>query len=120
MNRQKIVWIFIFVLMGGNAILGASYFFTVRTLHRTQAILETQKTNSKVLAFTKLFLEKVLKAQAGVSFEERLRLENAARDIGDAQILAQWQKFTASTTEMSAQEEVKNLLVLLAGKIEVQ
>lgn len=120
MNRQKIIWILIFILLGGNVIFGTSYFSAVRELHQTQAALDAQKTNGKVLAFTKLFLEKVLEARTEVSFEERLRLENAARDIGDAQILAQWQKFTASTTEATAQEEVKNLLVLLVGKIAVR
>jgi hypothetical protein len=86
--------------------------------------LESQKTNEKVLDFTKLFIEKVLKAETEVDFETRLKLENAVRNLGDEEILTQWQKFTESKTEAEAQEEVKNLLEMLlemlVNKIKVQ
>ncbi len=86
--------------------------------------MESQKTNEKVLDFTKLFIEKVLKAETEVDFETRLKLENAVRNLGDEEILTQWQKFTESKTEAEAQEEVKNLLEMLlemlVNKIKVQ
>jgi hypothetical protein len=82
--------------------------------------LQTQTTNEKVLEFTNLFIEKVLKAQTEVGFETRLKLENAVRNLNDEEILAQWQKFTESKTEAGAQEEVKNLLQMLVSKIKTQ
>lgn len=73
--------------------------------------------NEKIVNFTKLFIEKVLKSEGEVDFETRLTLENSVRAIGDEEILNQWEKFTESDTERQAQIEVKNLLEMLVSKI---
>lgn len=117
MNKSKTILIIILVLLAGNIFLGVKYFSVVKELRQTQAALETQKTNEKVLDFTKLFIGKVLKAEIEVNFETRLNLENAVRNLNDEAILAQWQKFVGSKTEVQAQEEVKNLLEMLINKI---
>ncbi|MCK4453919.1 hypothetical protein KAU51_01045 [Candidatus Parcubacteria bacterium] len=118
MNKLKTIFtIIILVLLVGNIFFGVKYFAVQKELQQTQIALETQKTNEKVLDFTKLFIEKVLKAKTEVDFETRLKLENAVRNLDDEEILAQWQKFTESETENEAQEEVKNLLEMLVNKI---
>jgi len=120
MAKPKTIFILIVIILlaaGGNVFLGFKYFSVVKEFRQTQTALETQKTNDKVLEFTKFFIEEVLKAETEVDFETRLKLENAVRDLGDGEILAQWQKFVDSRTETAAQEEVKNLLELLVGKI---
>jgi hypothetical protein len=76
--------------------------------------------NLKVVNFLKLFIDKVLKADKEIDFETRLQLENGVRDLNDKEILAAWQKFTASKTEQEAQLEVNNLLTLLVGKLEAK
>ncbi len=82
--------------------------------------METQEINEKVLEVSKLFIEKVLKAETEVDFETRLKLENAVRNLGDQEIMNQWQKFVNSKTEIQAQIEVKNLLEILVNKIKVK
>lgn len=52
-----------------------------------------------------------------VDFETRLQLETAVREIGDADILAQWTRFTASKAEKDAQDAMKELLSLLLAKL---
>ena len=79
--------------------------------------LRTYQYNDKIISFSKLFIDKVLKADTDVSFEDRLQLENSVRDIDNKDILVQWQKFTDSKTETQAQEEVKDLLYMLVNKI---
>jgi Na+-transporting NADH:ubiquinone oxidoreductase subunit NqrC len=116
-NKPKTILIIILILLAGNVFLGVKYFSVVKELRQTQAALETQKTNDKILEFTKLFIEKVLKAETEVDFETRLKLETAVRNLGDEEILSQWQKFIDSKTEADAQEEVKNLLEILVNKI---
>lgn len=74
--------------------------------------------NSKIISFSRLFVDNVLKAGKEVNLNTRLKLENAVRDIKDDEILAQWDKFTKSQTESEAQNEVKNLLDLLMKKIQ--
>ncbi len=121
MTKQKtILIIIILLLIASNIYFGFKYLNSQRELRSMQSALETQKTNEKVLDFTKLFIEKVLKAKGEVDFETRLKLENAVRNLGDEEILEQWNKFVNSKTEAEAQEQVKNLLEMLIDKVRVQ
>ena len=118
-NKKTILIIIIVLLLAGNILLGISYFSALKELRQIQDALETQITNGKILEFAKLFVQDVLRAENEVDFETRLKLENAVRNLGDEEILAQWQKFTESKTEVDAQTEVKNLLEILLNKIKV-
>ena len=63
MTKQKtILIIIILLLIASNIYFGFKYLNSQRELRSMQSALETQKTNEKVLDFTKLFIEKVLKA----------------------------------------------------------
>lgn len=118
MSSQKaVIAVFILALFAGNIILGAQYFTLQKELKKTQAEIRVSRKNDKVFAFTRLFVEKVLKADGEVSFEDRLALENAVRDTNDQEIIDQWKKFTGSSDEKEAQGEVKNLLGLLVEEI---
>lgn len=117
MPTQKIILtIIILILVAVNVFFGVSYFFARQQLQIVERQLNIQQNSTKIVNFTKLFIEKVLKAEKEVSFEDRLKLENAVRDLNDDEILRQWEKFTASKTELEAQEAVKNLLELLVKK----
>jgi len=121
MMRQKIILTtVILLLIAGNVFLGYEYLTAEKQLQQSQGGLETQKLNSKILDFSKLFIKQVLEAQGEIDFETRLKLENAVRDLGDNEILAQWEKFTGSKTELEAQDNVKSLLELLVNKIKTQ
>lgn len=117
-NQKTILTVVILILLVSNVFFGIKYFVAQKEIQQTQTALEAQKINEKVLDFTKLFIEKVLKTDTEIDFETRLNLENAVRNLEDEKILAQWQKFVESKTEAGAQEEVKNLLEILAGKIQ--
>lgn len=120
MDKSKITLIIILILLVGSVFFGVKYFAIQKELKETKTTLETQKMNEKVLEFTKLFIEQVLKAKTEVDFETRLKLENTVRNLEDEGILIQWQKFIESKTEIGAQEEVKNLLEILVKKISIQ
>ena len=118
MAKQKIILITIIsILVAGNIFSGVNYFFAQKELQTTTQQLKNQKNNEKIINFAKLFIEKVLKADKEVSFEDRLKLENAVRDLNDKEVLTQWENFVASKTEIDAQNEVKSLLELLVKKI---
>lgn len=121
MNKKETISIIvILLLLVGNVFFGYKYFALQKELEAIKAALKTQQINEKTLEFAKLFIGKVLKAEREVDFETRLKLENAVRNLGDEEILAQWKKFVASQTEEEAQREVKNLLEMLVNKIKVQ
>jgi len=115
---STIIWIVVvLLLLAGNIFFIVEYNSLKSELSKSKIALENQTINNKVLDFTKLFIEKVLKADDEVDFETRLKLENAVRNLNDEEVLSQWQKFIDSKTEIQAQEEVKNLLELLVNKI---
>lgn len=117
MSKQKIILvIIILVLVAGNIFLAVKYFAAQKELKQTQAVLATQKINEKVLEFSRLFIVNVLKQKGEVDFKTRLKLENAVRNLGDEEILNQWNKFVESKTEVEAQREVKDLLEMLVNK----
>jgi len=118
-NPKTIFFLVIILLLAGLAFVGYQYISLQQELQQTKAQLQAQQTNDRVLAFTRLFVEKVLQTDAEIDFETRLQLENAVRAIGDEQILAQWRRFTESVSESQAQAEVKNLLSLLIKKVEM-
>ncbi|MFA6315667.1 MAG: hypothetical protein WC648_04870 [Candidatus Paceibacterota bacterium] len=108
-------------LIGGLVIIAT--YFALRSMilgERLSNITETvvvEKMNTDIVAFTRLFVDKILRAEGEVDFETRLTLENAVRAMKDDEILAQWNRFVDSKSESTAQEEVKNLLSMLLSKM---
>lgn len=114
---KTIVAVIILILVGSNVYFGLAYSGVQKELRQSQATVETQKTNKKVLGFTDVFIKKVLQADSEIDFDTRLKLENMVRDLGDEAILGQWQKFTESKSPIQAQKEVKTLLEILISKM---
>ncbi|OGZ68239.1 MAG: hypothetical protein A3D44_04450 [Candidatus Staskawiczbacteria bacterium RIFCSPHIGHO2_02_FULL_42_22] len=119
MKKSKATLTLVLILVLGNIIFGAKYFLISGELREAKAALEIQKTNEKILDFSKFFIKEVLRAENEVDFDTRLKLENSVRGLEDEEIFNQWQKFTESDTEREAQAEVTNLLGLLLEKIRV-
>lgn len=116
--KKTIITLIIIILLAGNVLL-ASYYLALQKEYQQQAsTVESRQIDGKILAFAQMFVADVLQARSEIDFETRLKLENAVREIGDAEILAQWRKFTESQNEEEAQIEVKNLLEMLINKIE--
>ena len=107
------------VLLAAASLGAKKYIEIQKELLIAKEALKIQKINAKTLNFTKLFIKEVLKAKTEIDFETRLKLENTVRNIGDEEILKQWNEFLNSKTESEAQDRVKNLLDLLIGKISI-
>jgi len=86
---NKLILILIIILAASNVFLAVRYFSVFQALRQTQTAAEAQNINVKVLEFAKLFIKEVLEAKTEVSFETRLKLENAVRNLNDEEILNQ-------------------------------
>ncbi len=86
-------------------------------LQAAQKTIGQQQVNQKVLVFSKLFVTNVLQGGQTVSFDQRLQLENAVRDINDPQIYAAWQKFTNAKDQKEIQTDFYGLFSLLLDKL---
>ena len=117
MNITKILTASVIILLAVCLFLGVEYLFLIQQNKALQASVKTQQLDTKLVAFDKMFIEKVLQSNTEVSFDDRLKLENAVRDLNDPQILAQWEKFSNSANEADAQTQTKNLLDLIVNKI---
>ncbi|MBU0646886.1 MAG: hypothetical protein ABIJ83_00740 [Patescibacteria group bacterium] len=115
--KKKVAYIIILFLIVINVFFAVKYFSLRKEYRPVQAVIEPQKNNEKILEFTEFFVKNVLKAKTKVDLETRLSLENMVKDLSDEEILAQWQKFVNSKTEVEAQNNSSNLLTLLLSKI---
>jgi hypothetical protein len=117
MDNKKVIALIIIVLLAGNILFVWMYAGAKKDLTLAQKVAAEQKKNSGVSEFAKMFVADVLKAEGEVSFDTRLKLENAVRMLGDKEILDQWNKFVKSADQQQAQAEVKSLLEMLVNKI---
>ncbi|HNZ55683.1 MAG TPA: hypothetical protein PKN73_03115 [Candidatus Paceibacterota bacterium] len=119
-NRKiKASFILVIILIVTNLLWAWAYFHERSELADQQSFERAEMLNTKVVGFLKMFIDDVLLAQQEVSFDTRLKLENAVRDLNDSEALAQWDKFINSKTEAEAQQEVKKLLSMLVNKVQV-
>ena len=109
--------VIVILLAAAIALIGQNYVVR-QNLAIAENTIESYQYNEKILSFSKLFVTKVLKTEGDVSFEDRLKLENAIRDINDKAIFDQWQEFVNSESQIQAQIAVKDLLELLITKIQ--
>lgn len=115
MRKSAVILIIIIIsLLAGNGYFGFKYFSAQEQLEK---ILNINRINAKIVAFNKLFVDNVLKNERDVSYENRVRLENAAVETQDKEIIDAWHSFLDSKTEAEAQEGTKNLLTLFVEKI---
>ena len=109
--------VIISLLIFSNIFLSVKYFLQAKEIVSLKREIKDQQTNEKIAAFFSLFIQKVLKTDKEVSFEDRLQLENSIRSIDDSELLQKWEKFTGGTNETEIQSGVKDLLEILARKI---
>lgn len=115
MRKPAVILIIVIIaLLAGNAYFAFKYFSAQNQLDK---ILGTNRINAKIIAFNKIFVDNVLKNKGEISYENRLRLENAAIETQDKEIVDAWHSFLDSKTEAEAQEGTKNLLTLFVEKI---
>lgn len=118
-NKERVFCVILIgLLVVGNVFFASNYFSLSKELAMIKSTASKVKLNEKVINFAALFIKKVLQAETEVNFETRLSLENAVRDLKDEEIMAEWQNFVGSSTELEAQNSVKKLLGILITKIQ--
>ena len=117
-RRKKLILTLVFIFLLFFIIsLGIQSYFAVSRIKTLENRVVSQEKNAKIVSFLNLFIEKVLQTNKDISFEDRLRLENAVRDLQDEEILSLWEIFTQATTADEVQQDCKDLLEALVKKI---
>ena len=81
---------------------------------KQQELLEERLETSR---FMKLFIDTVLGTNGVISFEDRVRLENDIRALGDSQAITVWEDFVASEDSETAQVNAVRLMSYLSNKM---
>ncbi len=118
MEKQKIILITVIaLLLISNIFFIIKYSNSQEELERTQIALEEQSSSQEVLSFTKLFINKILKAEEDIDYDTQVELKIAIDNLDDEEISKQWKEFVESETSFDAQNKVKDLLENLINKI---
>lgn len=116
-NRGKLFAVIALVIVGSAVYFTLQYVALRSEVRNLQEKASSSTCDEKTLLFARMFVDKVLRAEGEISFEDRLRLENSVRDLNDDETVIAWNAFVNSGTEKEAQDAVKNLLSLLMTKI---
>ena len=110
--------ILMLLLVAGNIFFSIQYMAGVTQ----QANKDTQEEAKSVerlqtARFLKLFIDTVLNTKELISFENRVKLENDIRQLGDKSLTTQWEAFVASKDTKVAQEAAVKLMSMLGSKM---
>lgn len=78
---------------------------------------EAAKTEQRIQysRFMKLFVDKVLGTNGTIAFEDRVKLETDIRELGDPNLIKQWDIFVSSTDSETAQQGAVKLMSMIAN-----
>jgi hypothetical protein len=110
--------IIIIVLVIGNIFFALQYVQSIKKEKEVKiAQTSVSQTQSQSIQFLKLFVDSVFISKTPISSDVRLTLESDVRQLKDADVTAEWEKFVGAKDVKSSQEEALKLLGILIGKL---
>jgi hypothetical protein len=114
---RKTLFIIILILLLCNILWLFAFASRGRELGQAQNSLAQVQENKNILAFQKLFVDKVLKADGVVDYDTRRLLDQSVGSTNNKPVIDAWNAFIAAKTEADAQNKVKNLLSVMADQM---
>jgi hypothetical protein len=110
--------ILMIILVAGNIFFSIQYMDGIKQQANRDSQEEAKSTERLQTArFLKLFIDTVLNTKETISFENRVKLENDIRQLGDKSLTTQWDAFVASKDTKIAQEAAVKLMSMLGSKM---
>ncbi|MEI6553152.1 MAG: hypothetical protein WCO09_01140 [bacterium] len=104
------------VLLAGNLFFSIQYIYSIKADQApkidqgAQDVIHVKNSN-----FLKLFINKVVKGNGSVSYEDRVQLENDVRQIHNPELTTQWELFVNSSKDpKKAEAAATDLMLILA------
>jgi len=103
------------LLLAGNLFFSVQYIYSIKADQApvvdkgAQEVIHIKNAN-----FLKLFIDKVIKANGTVSYDDRVQLENDVRQIHNPELTAQWELFVGSKDPKKAEAAATDLMLILA------
>lgn len=106
------------ILVMGNIFFSIQYISNIQQQANRDTQEEAKSTERLQTArFLKLFIDTVLNTKEAISFENRVKLENDIRQLGDSNLTKQWDLFVGSKDPKTAQEAAVKLMSMLGSKM---
>ena len=110
--------ILMIILVAGNIFFSIQYMDGIKQQANKDSQEEARSVERLQTArFLKLFIDTVLNTKEIISFENRVKLENDIRQLGDKAVTTQWDAFVASKDTKIAQEAAVKLMSMLGSKM---
>ena len=110
--------ILMLILVAGNIFFSIQYMDGIQQQSTKDSQEEAKSVERLQTArFLKLFIDTVLNTKELISFENRVKLENDIRQLGDKALTTQWETFVASKDTKLAQEAAVKLMSMLGSKM---
>lgn len=109
-------YLIIFLLVATSMLL-FGYISEKRESTNLEQNLQAIEENKNILSFQKLFITKVLKPNADVSYDTRQELNQAVLLTNDEEVITAWNDFLSAKTEAEAQGKVFDLLYVIADSV---
>jgi len=117
MEIKKPAFVIIIVALALSIVANACLAFVgYKSIKKLAEQEKFQQQNAKLFLFRNLFTKNIILSNESVDFENRLKMEEAARDLNDPQIFALWQNFVKSKTSEEVNAHAKELLNVLIDK----
>ncbi len=115
-ERNRIISnILLIILLAGDLYFSVQYVYNLR--HQFPVVDEGQKELSRIrnANFLKLFIDKVIRTNDKVSYEDRLKLETSVRQIQSLDVMEKWKIFVSSKDTRDVEAAAIDLMFVLAG-----
>ena len=111
--------ILMLVLVAGNIFFSIQYTEGIKQQADAAAnTIDTSATRIQAARFMKEFVDIVLNtSQSAISFDDRVKLENDVRQIGDSTVTTQWTAFVNSKDAKTAQANAVKLMSMVTNKM---
>ena len=110
--------ILMLVLVAGNIFFSIQYTEGIKQQADLAAsTIDTSTTRIKAARFMKEFVDIVLNTTGAISIDDRVKLENDVRQIGDSTITKQWMDFVNSKDAKTAQTGAVKLMSMVTNKM---
>jgi len=119
LDKSRIVSnLLMLILVAGNIFFSIQYTEGIKQqADLAAATIDTSASRIQAARFMKEFVDIVLNTTGAISLDDRVKLENDLRQIGDSNITKQWNDFVNSKDAKTAQAGAVKLMSMVTNKM---
>ena len=119
LDKSRIISnILMLVLVAGNIFFSIQYTEGIKQqADQAASVIDNSATRIQSARFMKEFVDIVLNTTGTISLDDRVKLENDLRQIGDPAITKQWTDFVNSKDAKTAQAGAVKLMSMVTNKM---